>query len=1032
MIQEIKYAGYSALPSDYECQDGDLALSLNLLNENGSLGPVSMPEVGFTLPAGAKVLCIHTVGTARNFILLTQNAPDSALITVLPNDGSGTAQSFTIADEVLSATAIGNLLLFTGRSSLHYVYCKDGTYSLLGDSLPELNIEFGLRGSLASSKYDGALEFIKGDEAIENTGWESFANVNLEGKPVPADDWSAPFSFPEEAALALDQEYKLECFLPYKDMKMSGCKVRLYGKPSPEAEPLMIEHHDFFSSGDGIYKFKSTGNYSGLYITVRPYFRNWADGGEIEQPAMTVPSGAVSLSRGSFAVGDASPSEVIKYTADSCNALGAAVNSFIATEATGKNRFIYPFFARAAFRLFDGNVAAVTAPCLLIPNSDYVPYIFYRKKKKPDLGVCAFTASLGWRILSEIPPAWRDIISAIEIYVSQPVWPYDQGANYDPAKRLIEYVPFDSDSLASYGVMTSGDSLDFVPRKLYDACVAGFPTGAYSPHLIRFAARSASDKRDSMENAAQFYLFHTIPMTDAGIPASDPGTLVRNFDFPQIKVGTLASLVSRTPLPDEVLPYRTFAGADLFRYNRRTALFNASYRLPEPSDPTRLAGAFDEVYGQSEFRVSVSVATDDGDKTVISREYRADLSLIRHLPWFFYPDSRARRAEIFIKVRQSALPWSSGMSRRYKITIPLKEHPLLNGAYWICPDDENRPTSVSVSSFVLPTDNSFVSAPSSIYLSETSNPFCYRASLVSSIPAARIDALSTAARPLSTGQFGAFPLYAFTSDGIFAMEISSTGAIVARQPITRDILLPGASPLQIDSAVIFSTDRGIMLLSGSETICVSDPINTQSPFDLLTLPGMTDLHSMTGHGDDSCLPLAPFPDFLSNCGMLYDYNHQRIIVFNPAFSYAYLYSLKSKLWGMTYSEIRYGLDAYPRALAVDRDNRLLDFSTTDGNLIPGLLVTRPIKLEAPDVLKTVDTVIQRGAFRRGHVRSALYGSRDLSDWHLLWSSQDHFLRGFSGTPYKYFRIALLCDLDRDESISGTTMQFRPRETNRPR
>ena len=1022
MIQEIKYAGYSALPSDYECQDGDLALSLNLLNENGSVGPLVQPIVKSELPAGAKILCLHSTADCRYFILLTPSETATALITAFPEDPSRQSQSFSIDDEILSASPLGNLLLFTGRNSLHYAYCKDGAYTLLGDSLPGLNIEFGLRGGLASSKYDGALEFVKGEDAIENTGWDSFANINLEGVMVPVDEWSDGLPFPAEASLASGQEYKLECHFPYKDMKMTGCYVRLYGKPSPEAEPIMVEHKRFLSAGDGVYKFKSPGDYSALYITIRPFFINWAEGGDDEQPALSIPYGAVTLFKGAFEVGEESVSEVIKYSADSCNALGAAINSFIVSEGTDKNRFIYPFFARAAFRLFDGNVAAVTEPCLLIPNSDYVPYIFYRKKK-PDLGVCAFTASLGWRILSEIPDAWSDIISAVEIYVSQPVWPYDQGANYDPAKRLIKYERFDADSLSSYGVMSAGDAAPFGSRSLYDACNAGFPTGAYFQHVIRFAGRSAADIRDSMENAAQFYLFHTIPMEDAGIRSQE------TFDFPEIKTGTLASLVTRTPLPDEVLPYRTFAGADVYDYNRRVTLFNASYRLPEPSDPTHLAGAYDED-GDSTFRVAVTLATDDGEKTVLSRQYAADLSVITHLPWFFYPDSRARRAEIFIRVNQSILTFR--VTAKYKITIPLKEHPLLNGAYWICPAADNIPPKQRVESISMPADDSFVSAPSSIYLSETSNPFCYRASLVSSIPAARIDALSTAARPLSTGQFGAFPLYAFTSDGIFAMEISSTGAIVARQPITRDILLPGASPLQIDSAVIFPTDRGIMLLSGSETICVSDPINTQSPFDLLSLPGMTDLHSMTGHGSDTCLPLVPFPDFLSGCGMLYDYTHQRIIVFNPGCTYAYVYSLKTKLWGMMDSQIAYGLNAYPQALAVDHDNRLLDFSTTDGASVPGLLVTRPLKLDAPDILKTVDTLIQRGNFRRGHVKSILYGSRDLFDWHLVWSSQDHFLRGFSGTPYKYFRVALLCNLDRDESVSGATMQFRPRKTNRPR
>jgi len=97
-----------------------------------------------------------------------------------------------------------------------------------------------------------------------------------------------------------------------------------------------------------------------------------------------------------------------------------------------------------------------------------------------------------------------------------------------------------------------------------------------------------------------------------------------------------------------------------------------------------------------------------------------------------------------------------------------------------------------------------------------------------------------------------------------------------------------------------------------------------------------------------------------------------------------------------------------------------------------MLVTRPLKLDAANVLKTVDTIIQRGYFRKGHVKTILYGSRDLFNWQLVSSSEDHYLRGFSGSPYKYFRVVLLCSLSADESVSGCTVQFTPRLTNQPR
>ena len=50
MIKEIKYNGFTAIPSDYECPDGDLAGVMNLIPEDGSLKPVFPPNPVFTLP----------------------------------------------------------------------------------------------------------------------------------------------------------------------------------------------------------------------------------------------------------------------------------------------------------------------------------------------------------------------------------------------------------------------------------------------------------------------------------------------------------------------------------------------------------------------------------------------------------------------------------------------------------------------------------------------------------------------------------------------------------------------------------------------------------------------------------------------------------------------------------------------------------------------------------------------------------------------------------------------------------------------
>ena len=97
--------------------------------------------------------------------------------------------------------------------------------------------------------------------------------------------------------------------------------------------------------------------------------------------------------------------------------------------------------------------------------------------------------------------------------------------------------------------------------------------------------------------------------------------------------------------------------------------------------------------------------------------------------------------------------------------------------------------------------------------------------------------------------------------------------------------------------------------------------------------------------------LLPFNEFLAECRMLYDYSHQRIIVYNPNVKYAYVYSLKSQQWGMMLSNITYGINSYPETLAAE-GRRIVDFSKIGGNKSAVMIITRPMDMEHTDVFKT--------------------------------------------------------------------------------
>ena len=373
-------------------------------------------------------------------------------------------------------------------------------------------------------------------------------------------------------------------------------------------------------------------------------------------------------------------------------------------------------------------------------------------------------------------------------------------------------------------------------------------------------------------------------------------------------------------------------------------------------------------------------------------------------------------------------------------------HEFLNGSFFFLP---NNNTSTYTSEQALPSsgNNVTIDIQNKIYTSEIQNPFFFPLLGINTVGSGKIVGLSTAAKALSQGQFGQFPMYAFTTDGVWALEVSTTtGAFSARQPITRDVCINPASITQIDSAVLFATDRGIMLISGSQTQCITDTVdNDDEPFKFSSLPLSGNIKTLLGVSSGSTDELLEkkFSLFLEDCQMLYAYNRQAIIVFSRYYgNSSYVYSLESKQWGKIPGGIINRITSYPEAYAFMSNHTIVDFSNEEVSMDPAaiqiypkqFLITRPLKLDPSlkDVNKTIDNIIARGNFQKGHVGIVLYGSRDLINWFAIATSADHYLRGFRGTPYKYFRIALVCSLTHKESVWGCSIQYTPRPTNNGR
>lgn len=732
----------------------------------------------------------------------------------------------------------------------------------------------------------------------------------------------------------------------------------------------------------------------------------------------------------------------------------AQVNKFIAENQTGSGRFILPFFVRYAYRLYDGSLTMHSAPVLMAASAGVAPNIICEKTADSGFGDCQVVAvrsfldyaaeAAGVQRLEK----WGDIVSSVDIFISQPIYTYDQSGTCEPATAAFDQG--DGDLKVCYSVYHQNDQrgstattrLYYQKKSLYWSLrLEGreVEDGKLKyQYYIPLPRKSDEKVREEIRNCSLFYLLKSIK----------PGQLATTRTTMEIEDDYLGSLANREVMTDDYDSHDSLVPMVAFTYNSRLniagirkSLYGGypSMSLTEytdghihygPDTGTSLEGG-----STSSLQVLVYIR-QDGRDIVVANKFEGTVSL-KFLPiYLYYPNTNAYKA---------AIHFFQGTDQY--IEVPLERHNGLNGAFyfngWQSPDETAAATAATETNYEASADTT-VSVPAKIYTSGVGNPYLFPLSGINTVGTGEIMGLCAATRALSEGQFGQFPLYAFSTDGVWALEVSSTGLYSAKQPVSRDVCNNPASITPLDSSVLFATDRGIVHLAGSQTECISEDIDSDAPFAVPSLPKAKELIAVLNGlaadgGASATLPSGfaapPLRTFLADARFIYDYAHRRVIVFSPSCeSYAYAYSLRSRCWGMMMLPcgLSHPLNSYPEALAMDNGGGLVSFSRYGASSQCFLLVSRPVKLDSPDILKTIDTVILRGVFQKGHARQALYGSRDLLHWALLWSSADQYLRGFSGTPYKYFRLAAVGRLDAGESLYGCTVSFYPRLTNRPR
>ena len=943
MIKDIKYNGYTSVPADYECPDGDLAGVSNMLPDEYGLIPIFPPTTNLKLDKGYYVVYWHKTNNVNNYIVCHQGVYYYIEVNKI-NVETHVGELKNIVDlykegNAYQVNSIGNtLLILTPKGINYFLWNIEKGYINLGKHIPELPISFGLQGEM---KRSDEFEHVMNNEASG-------------GYALNIDEY---FDYTDNTP-----------YLPY----------------------------------DADYTIHSMKK----------------DFPELTEKAVT-------------------------------NTVLAKVNAFIADNTTNAGRFMFPFLVRYAYRLYDGSLIMHSSPVLMITNTEspLVSFASFGLEKIDSryklvtrfrgIRVCAMIHQLDYAVensaLYEQVKKWGDIIKSVDIFVSKPLYTYDQNGTI---KRVG---PINGDSM--YSVCKNIGGRDVESRASYqyqtfgEAYAHTFSDDRMSyPGFYFFLPQKENETIvNDVLDSSNFFLLKSIELED----------LKTERTIIDINKEYLQSLLNKETMSDDYDSHDTLLPKYSYTYNSRLNIANISKKIFSGyhgqaaicycDGRYRYSSSMGGWWKDATYRFDVLYFIKEDGKEIITRGPSGSVGNKFPFVYLYHPNPNVYKARIVV--------YSYFVN--YFVDVKMEPHSMLNGSVYFMGWTNNfdKLQKYPDSEYITPTldDECIVNISNKIYSSITNNPFSFPAENICTVGTGEIYALSSASKALSQGQFGQHPLYAFCSDGVWALGISSTGGFSAVQPFTRDVCIATHSITQLDSSVVFVSVRGIVHISGSNATILTDTLKLEKIFDLTQLPHIEDLAKLSNL-DLENIKYAELSKYLPECRIIYAYIPQRLIVYNPNYSYAYVYSIKTKQWGIMYTNIRSHINSYPMALAMTNDNTLVDFcenATEDKEGRPikgikGIVVTRPIKLDAPDILKTIDTIIQRGTFKRGHVKTALYASTDLFNWQLVWTSQDHYLRQFRGTPYKYFRIVLLCNLEQDESVYGATIQYTPKLTNQPR
>lgn len=699
-----------------------------------------------------------------------------------------------------------------------------------------------------------------------------------------------------------------------------------------------------------------------------------------------------------------------------------------------EGQLIRPIFVRYAFKMFDGTEYIMqSAPVLIDPDGFLQDHteetMFYEVKMlggsgtpvsyrvsfdiKDNFSGATKTVYYPYHLMFEIANteaelnSWKDIIQSVEIAVS-------------PA--LDKFV---------YEFKESSDIQRSVPGS-YDEPFTG--------HSVFKLKRYTDNERDEwLSSNSQFYVVKSILFEDyIRMIHEHTGSGNPTFGIDDYHIFNDGTLATKKMMSDDVgNSMRKLHPSNILTFNSRLIMSGVSIEYPEPY--FQVASNIYNNSSTNTYYIKFICSSSSGKTVTNIREYSG--TGMRPGPWLFYPDVRCHSAEVYRHAQNGQ--W-------FVTKVAMKEDEYLNGAYyfagWVPTDVESGEWIWDGEEIDDPTPfivDKYVDDFNTLYQSASSNPFVVESR--KDFPDS-IVGVSLITAPLSQGQFGYADLYVFTKEGIYTISAAADGSFGQYKYLSSSVALDGTI-CQLEQAIAFVSERGLMLLVGSQIRCLSDKMLDRS-FNIAQLDGFGAL--LEADSTYRCMKNAatdtmPFFEFIRDCTIIHDVAGNRLLMMKKFASdgimgYCYVYDFASDSFHKCLTpydsngqyNFSRSLNSYPDAIAIfvktgtfvavscNRSNSSGRGTAASYQVNPCLLVTRSINFDETYARKRINRIRIRGTWDTAQpvyssVQYVLYGSMNGNTWVRLTS--------LHGASYKFYRIAVLALLKPWDRISWIDVDY---------